>query len=262
MSWDWYQLLPTRADEFKWIYGRTPLSNMWVLYGSWLLYFGGVIYVRWIMAERRRIDRGHPFIVIYNGSMLLTHFCVWTTGAWTMYHHLDISFFDYHCHPYQLRGRFFYGIFACYLLRYCTFLDTLVLVLRKKPIQFLHWYQHMFAPLILWSWLDDQSIFGGAAIIIMSLVLVARYAYYFCLSLSCGPHVQTTLKVLVIMTESVQTAAGLFLTAYQRVHCPQSSSVLLSACINITIASIAITYDQKPTAPVTRLRRKSMAQLD
>ncbi|KAI8072510.1 GNS1/SUR4 family-domain-containing protein [Gongronella butleri] len=257
IEWAWEQLLPSRADEFEWQYGRTPLSNVCVLYIAWSLYFGGMIYVRWMMAERHRVGRGHAFILVYNGCMLMLQMIVCCTGAWTLYHRYELALWDQQCHPLQLKGRFFYGIYICYLLRYVTLLDTLVLVLRKKPIPFLHWYQHMFAPLILWSWLDDQSVFGGAAISIMSLVQVSRYSYYFVTSLSSNGFAKEALMTTVTMLETVQMIAGLLLTVYQRVYCPQSNGVLLSACINISMASIAVTYDQKgPSPPVTRQQRK------
>ncbi|KAI8090548.1 hypothetical protein BDF21DRAFT_490948 [Thamnidium elegans] len=70
MNWDFSHLNPTKAVGFRWMYGSTPMSDLNVIYTSWIVYFVSILAIRWYMAERTRIDRSHKVLVFYNGSMI------------------------------------------------------------------------------------------------------------------------------------------------------------------------------------------------
>ncbi|KAG2204904.1 hypothetical protein INT46_002673 [Mucor plumbeus] len=246
-TWNWNHLNPTIASEFQWIYGSTPMSDLSVIYTSWVAYFIVIISVRWYMAERTRIDRSHKVLQFYNGTMIIFSIFVWytsSTSTWNIMRHQS-GIFSY-CHAaqypvfHQYGGKMFYSMYICYLLRYYVFFDTVILALRKKPIPFLHWYQHMFVILMLWSWIQGQSIFGSLATAIISFVQIFRYCYYFC---NCTNMKSTAwIKNVVLFFEIVQFIAGITLTGYQMSICPQSNCVLLSASITVTIVYMVVKY--------------------
>ncbi|KAI8057527.1 ELO family [Gilbertella persicaria] len=160
--WHWEYLT---IQNFQWIYGSTPMSDLSVIYTSWVVYFIGILSIRWYMAERTRIEKSHKGILSYNASMILCSICVWCLSSWFLWQliHTHLGTF---CHApehplFNTHGKYMlYSMYLCYLLRFYAFLDTVILALRKKSIPFLHWYQHMFVILMMWSWLQDQSIFG------------------------------------------------------------------------------------------------------
>lgn len=45
--------------------------------------------------------------------------------------------------------------------KYVELFDTVVLILRKKPVIFLHSYHHVVMLTVTWSWLDGKWIAGS-----------------------------------------------------------------------------------------------------
>ncbi|KAL9550202.1 hypothetical protein MBANPS3_004831 [Mucor bainieri] len=256
--WNWHHLNPAGMNRFQWVYGVTPMSDLSVIYASWVAYFIVIISVRWYMAERTRIDKTHRVLQFYNGSMIVCSTFVWYTSSistWNIVRHQP-GIFSY-CHAaqypayHQYGGQMFYSMYICYLLRYYVFFDTVILALRKKSIPFLHWYQHMFVILMLWSWIQDQSIFGSLATAIISCVQMFRYCYYFC-HCTNSTAVAAWIKNVALFFEIIQFIAGITLTGYQMSICPQSNCVLLSASINVTMVYMVVKfYDSSEKAVAT-----------
>lgn len=70
-------------------------------------------------------------------------------------------------------------MYVYYLSKFPELLDTVILVLKKKPIIFLHWYHHSIVILMVWTWLQYNFVFGAFGLIFNSLIHVLMYYYYF-----------------------------------------------------------------------------------
>eukprot|EP01089_Gocevia_fonbrunei_P007462 TRINITY_DN18608_c0_g1_i1.p1 TRINITY_DN18608_c0_g1~~TRINITY_DN18608_c0_g1_i1.p1 ORF type:complete len:303 (+),score=29.90 TRINITY_DN18608_c0_g1_i1:40-948(+) len=85
------------------------------------------------------------------------------------------------------RGLSMFAATVYALLKFAEFGDTLFLILRKRPVNFLHWYHH--ATVLLYSWfcllvlLPIANIFG----IINAFVHTIMYGYYFLSSVGSRP---------------------------------------------------------------------------
>ena len=91
-KWDWRQLDPREAHQFNFVYGKTPLSETWVVYAGWIAYFTGIIGIRWAMAQRQRLDRQiHAWTSIYNAAMVLLVCWVWVTGVRALYSAVEVQ---------------------------------------------------------------------------------------------------------------------------------------------------------------------------
>ncbi|KAF1798373.1 hypothetical protein FB192DRAFT_1460727 [Mucor lusitanicus] len=244
LVWNWHHLNPAGMHRFQWVYGVTPMSDLSVIYVSWVAYFIVIIAVRWYMAERTRIDKTHKMLQFYNGSMIICSTFVWytsSTSTWNIVRHQPGIFSYCHAAEYPAYrwygGQMFYSMYICYLLRYYVFFDTVILALRKAKINTL---------LAL-----DQSIFGSLATAIISCVQMFRYCYYFC---HCTNSTATAawVKNVALFFEIIQFIAGITLTGYQMSICPQSNCVLLSASINVTMVYMVVKfYDSSEKAVAT-----------
>ncbi|KAI7892422.1 ELO family [Mucor mucedo] len=251
MYWNLAHLNPATASQFQWVYGITPMSDLTVIYTSWIVYFVSIVSIRWYMAERTRIDRSHTVLVFYNGSMILCSVYICMTASYSLWQTVNKEgqFFTF-CHAVQYArypqygGYMFYSMYQYYLIRYYVFLDT-------KSIPFLHWYQHMFIILMMWSWLQDQSIFGSIATSIISFVQVFKYLYYFC---NCTNIKSKWIKNAAVLFQVIQFIVAIALTAYQMSLCPQSNCVLLSASINITMVYMVVKYYENSEGAVATTR--------
>jgi len=82
-----------------------------------------------------------------------------------------------------MKGILFYWSFIFYLSKFYEFVDTLILVARKKPLIFLHVYHHFIMPFVCWSGLQGNwSMALWLSAFWNSLVHVIMYSYY---SASC-----------------------------------------------------------------------------
>lgn len=94
--------------------------------------------------------------------------------------------------------------------KYVELIDTLFLVLRKKPVSFLHWFHH--ATVLMYCWHASQfemptGIFFATMNYIVHSIM---YFYYFLAAVMTPPRWSKFVTVLQI----VQMFAGMFITAY------------------------------------------------
>jgi GNS1/SUR4 family len=85
------------------------------------------------------------------------------------------------CIPPQTapRGRLFLWSYVYYLSKFWEFVDTLFLLLKKKPTSFLHVFHHALVVVMAWLWVDQAQTLHWAGLLINTAVHVVMYSYYF-----------------------------------------------------------------------------------
>nr|KAJ3403374.1 hypothetical protein HK105_004095 [Polyrhizophydium stewartii] len=82
-----------------------------------------------------------------------------------------------------MRGLLPFTLYMYYLSKFVELFDTVILVLKKKPVIFLHWYHHAIVILMVWSWLQFDVAFATQGMIANTLIHVFMYYYYYASSL-------------------------------------------------------------------------------
>lgn len=135
---------------------------------------------------------------------------------------------------YQLmcmpEGELYYGIgfFFCWLFalsKYLELVDTLLLILRKRPVNFLHWYHHTTVLIYTWFCLVIMSppgaIFGAVNAFVHSIM----YFYYFLASTGSRPSWGKLVTTIQLTQMVVGISISVIWTSYYLTedHCPMGS---------------------------------------
>ncbi|ORZ18632.1 GNS1/SUR4 family-domain-containing protein [Absidia repens] len=168
-----------KATDFVFTPGVTPLSTVNEVVTSCITYFIVIFGGRYLM-QNLPAQRLQFFFQIHNllltlvsGALLvlmvenifpilyhkgLLH-AVCATDAWTQ--------------PLELL------YYLNYLVKYWELIDTIFLVLKKKKLEFLHYYHHSLTMVLCYTQLGGQTSVSWVPIVLNLTVHVLMYYYYF-----------------------------------------------------------------------------------
>ncbi|KAG0005797.1 hypothetical protein BGZ80_004042 [Entomortierella chlamydospora] len=174
-----YELVTGKSiDSFAFQEGVTPLSTqkevaMWTI-TYFIVIFGG----RQIMKTQEAFKLKHLFIfhnfllTVASGALLMLFienltpmlarqglfFAICDNGAWTQ--RLELLYY------------------LNYLVKYWELADTVFLVLKKKPLEFLHYFHHSMTMILCFVQLGGHTSVSWVPIVLNLTVHVLMYYYY------------------------------------------------------------------------------------
>jgi fatty acid elongase 3 len=77
-----------------------------------------------------------------------------------------------------MRGRLLFWMYVFYVSKYYELLDTIIMVLRKRPLSFLHVYHHCVVLPLFWMYLRTSMVIHFILVVANSFVHVFMYYYY------------------------------------------------------------------------------------
>eukprot|EP00842_Homolaphlyctis_polyrhiza_P000095 jgi/Hompol1/1086/HPOL_002639-RA len=177
-NWQWHQL--TDYQSFRWNVGNTPFADLRVIAISWTLYFSTIIALLSYMRNRepfklKLLTAGHNMflclisLVMFVAGVVGTYNRATTRGISEIFCTTDKS---------SMQGLLSYTLYLYYLSKFVELFDTVILILKKKPLIFLHWYHHAIVILMVWSWLEYDVVFASQGMIANTLIHVFMYYYY------------------------------------------------------------------------------------
>lgn len=89
------------------------------------------------------------------------------------------------CFPLGTRpsGRVFFWSYIFYLTKYQQLFDTVIKILRKKPLTFLHVFHRIVVVCVCFAWLEFSQSLQIVAILATTLLYVVVYSYFLCRSI-------------------------------------------------------------------------------
>lgn len=156
-SVDWKQLV--NPSDFQWIYGRTPFSHIQVPIIASIIYLVSLFLLQaWMKDRKAYVIKEFTFVHNVILTLLSTTMFVGTAyGAYLKYQ--SQGFFEglvceQESHP--IRGPLFYWSYIFYLSKFYELVDSYLLVLKKKPLIFLHVFHHFVMPYVCWAGLEGK----------------------------------------------------------------------------------------------------------
>jgi len=174
--------LQHKINTFEFVAGKTPLSSLPHVIGAVSLYLLTLLVLRRVMANRDPLKLrtlGALHNIILSSFSLITLVIV-------LYHLLPIlatrGAFAVACDPTRDiygRGPIVFWFYIFYLSKMYEFLDTVLQVLRKKPLRFLHVYHHCTTLALCWVTIVEGNPMQWADITANLFVHVIMYYYYY-----------------------------------------------------------------------------------
>ncbi|KAI8894132.1 GNS1/SUR4 family-domain-containing protein [Globomyces pollinis-pini] len=177
--WDWSQLW--NPYSFKWTVGVTPMSDLGIIVWTWAIYFTTILSLKFIMRNREPMKLLY-ITAIHNLFLCFGSLGMFIAGGIAIYEtirlHNDPSDIFCSIHADTSVGMMPWALYIYYLSKFPELLDTVILVLKKKNVIFLHWYHHAIVMLMVWTWIESKitvSIFG---LMLNTGIHVLMYWYY------------------------------------------------------------------------------------
>ncbi|KAF4122935.1 fatty acid elongase 3 [Geosmithia morbida] len=175
----WFALKGYHADEFRFVAGETPISTLWetaaIIFCYLIIIFGG----RELMRSRKPFQfntlfKIHNFVLTVISGALLALFVeqlaptLWRDG-----------FYENICGADGWTDPLVTLYYLNYLTKYIELIDTAFLMLKKKPLTFLHCYHHPATALLCYTQLVGRTSVSWVPITLNLTVHVVMYWYYF-----------------------------------------------------------------------------------
>eukprot|EP00180_Rhodochaete_pulchella_P000129 Plantae.Rhodophyta-Rhodochaete_pulchella.ctg10820.p1 GENE.Plantae.Rhodophyta-Rhodochaete_pulchella.ctg10820~~Plantae.Rhodophyta-Rhodochaete_pulchella.ctg10820.p1 ORF type:complete len:271 (-),score=39.61 Plantae.Rhodophyta-Rhodochaete_pulchella.ctg10820:228-1040(-) len=179
---DYLRRAASLVENFDYVPDQSPLSRTWIPLTTCAVYYLLLRALRHFMRNRKAPEIP-MFLFVHNIFLSIASLLLFVPLVYTVIEKAVVNSYgptDLLCsmdfHEEDGRLKFFY--FVNHLFKYYELLDTVLLVVRKKPVPFLHEYHHAATLVLTWSQLREHSTVQWVPISINLLVHVIMYYYY------------------------------------------------------------------------------------
>ncbi|KAI9179531.1 Fatty acyl-CoA elongase/Polyunsaturated fatty acid specific elongation enzyme [Blastocladiella emersonii ATCC 22665] len=205
---------PLETFEFA----QAPLSDPTLVFGSGLVYllviFGGQAVMRAFgVGQSLGPALKYPFVIhnFFLSFLSLVLFIGHLENVVPIV--LRHGLFHALCHPAGFTKELAVLYYLNYLTKYYELIDTVFLVLKGKPLEFLHWYHHSLTMILCYTQLDGTPTVQWVPILLNLFVHVVMYYYYALSALKIRVWWKQYITTLQI-TQFVLDLAAIYYAAY------------------------------------------------
>jgi len=151
----------------------------------WLLYLAS-IGALWLWMKNREqfqlkyIAAAHNLFICFWSIIMFAGIC------WEMYLKLKVNGVKgIYCDESHIaedeksKGGIYYWMYIYYISKFYELFDTVIIVLRKKPLIFLHVYHHCLVILMVWTWINQSFMYGSFGVAVNTFVHIFMYYFYY-----------------------------------------------------------------------------------
>ncbi|KAI1463219.1 GNS1/SUR4 membrane protein [Daldinia caldariorum] len=175
----WMSVTGYHANEFKFAQGVTPMSTLTETVGMIVLYLVVIFGGREFMRNREPLKlnglfKAHNlFLTLLSGGLLVLFIEQLVPTIWK--HGLYQNICDAEGWTDELVTLYYLN----YITKYIELIDTVFLMVKKKPLTFLHTYHHPATALLCYTQLIGHTSVSWVPITLNLTVHVVMYWYYF-----------------------------------------------------------------------------------
>lgn len=228
----------------------TPLSHIWIPTCTILAFWALLLVLKAVMARRTASDLASRLVAPHN--LLL---CVWSAlmfvgAAVAMvakYRAGGVRPLFCSTLPEDYAGAAVYWTWMYYVSKFYELLDTVLLVLRKRPTPFLHVYHHSIVLFMCHVWLTSRLEFGSMGVLANTGVHVIMYYYYYLCSVGRRPSWASYITILQIFQFMVSflLAVPYVIYSYDEAGCQGWWGFLIALFINASFLYLFVDFYRK-----------------
>jgi len=212
-KWDWEQL--SSISKFRWEVGVTPFSNLWVVFGAMAVYLTVIFSLQaWMKGNKAysmvNVTRVHNVILCVWSLVMCIGTIIPVVDLYKN-HGTRALFCGITKDTPMMVGLFGYWRYHYFLSKFYELIDTVILVLKKKNLIFLHVYHHAIMLYISWIWISANYTIAWWGVMTNTLVHVFMYYYYFVATMNVHPW----WKKYITTGQIVQFVVGLLTASVQ-----------------------------------------------
>ena len=177
------RLIP--GASFVWDQDALPLAHPWVWGPVSVVYLAVVLLLERHLGASKAEKYGASWFVnlaVFHNYFLATLSLLMFVG--TCYEYGVLLYTEgfragnCHAHGAAESGRLFWWSYIYFLSKYLELLDTVIIVLRRAQLTFLHVYHHSLVLLMSYLWLQYQLRFHFVGVIFNSFVHIFMYQFF------------------------------------------------------------------------------------
>lgn len=172
--------LPNPPEELvRWIPGTSPLSTQKEVVVAVAVYLGTIFGIQALMRNRAafkltKLFQLHNIILVIGSAAVLLGMIEEILPLY-----LRHGFFFSICNTSMFTPRLVTYYMINYYIKYVELIDTVFLVLKKKPLQFLHVFHHAATAVLCFTQLEGETSVQWVVITLNLTVHVIMYYYYY-----------------------------------------------------------------------------------
>jgi len=170
--------------NWEWDPPHTFMSHWQYPFGLTLLYLFTVVLLKWFMQSRapfqlRELSLVYNAFLVFLSVTMLVSMILFASLRAMKYQSIFYGIFCSADDAKPMKGPFGFTIYVFYLSKFIETTDTFILILKKKPVIFLHIYHHVMMLHVPWTWLWGQWIAASWwCVVVNSLIHTFMYSYY------------------------------------------------------------------------------------
>jgi len=234
--------LPT---EWQYVRGSTPLTEWYWPLTLCSTYLVSVFVMRAIMKERKAWDL--LWLRVIHNSFLCFGSFIMVLGMfselWKVYQKGGVEAMWCDVEKHQTKGPLYSWYYIFYLSKFYEFIDTFILILRKKPITFLHCFHHFITAWLCWLGIYDENAVQWIVIWLNGTVHVFMYYYFLAQTLSSDvwwKKYLTSAQILQFVIDLLFTTPWFYYSLTNGQKC--SGSFATMAISNVIVISFLLLF--------------------
>lgn len=255
----WWLAYNPRAQSFRWQRGETPAATYEFLVSAVLGYLVLVYSLNALLKLKKSPVSLGPIPVLHNlvlavGSLVMFAGCLqsllveieesrWLWGR-------KSGRILLLCFPPGVRpvGRIFFWSYVYYISKYYELVDTVILILKKRPLTFLHVFHHATVIFMSFFWLEFAMSLQIVALLTNTGVHVVMYTYYFLCSIGSPPswkRIVTNSQILQFVFSFVASMGTLWFHFTTGEGCAGMGAWAFNAVFNAILLVLFLNFHRK-----------------